>query len=313
MRQSRISELKKYFRDLFRLSSFLASLTSTDVQHTNHIHDLRRRLVTLEHEQSDTLKKYQKLNKDITAVRQKVMIAGEESIDKVFSDNHQFDKFYKAFEDKFRGSEDEILHRLKEHLPLLESLPQELKELPIIDIGCGRGEFLSLLQSSNLKGVGVDTNETMVEYVITKGLEAYATDAFDYLSQAKERSLAAITGFHIVEHIPFESLMALFSEAHRCLAVNGFVLFETPNPETFSVGSHTFYLDPSHLRPIPPQLLAFMLEYVGFTCEIIRLHPIEELPIGLESLYLKKLHTAAFGPADYAVVGRKSTTTNASA
>lgn len=154
--------------------------------------------------------------------------------------------FYKAFEDKFRGTEDEIKTRLLGHISLFTNMPEALKNKPVLDIGCGRGEMLGILGEHNLKAVGVDTNKAMVNHAVTKGYSVYAIDALNYLNSLKTNSLAAITGFHIIEHIPFESLMDILSESYRTVARDGFVLFETPNPETFSVGAHTFYLDPSH-------------------------------------------------------------------
>lgn len=242
------------------------------------------------------------LSKEVAVLKEKVQYLSAGSTP---SSGHRFDQFYKAFEDTFRGSEEVIRDRLFEYVPLFTSLPGDTIKKPVIDIGCGRGEFLSIMRENGFRAVGIDMNDAMVECVKNMGLEAYATDARSYLASLKSSSVAAITGFHIVEHIPFESLMDIFSECYRSVARGGFVLFETPNPETFSVGAHTFYLDPSHQRPVPPRLLQFMLEYAGFACEIIRLHEVEETPRSTTSEVVRKLHKSAYGPADYAVVGRK--------
>lgn len=225
-------------------------------------------------------------------------------VNSTVSDNHAFDNFYKKFEDRFRGGEDVIISRVAEHLPLFENLPANLKKKEIVDIGCGRGEFISVLKEAGFKAMGVDMNGEMVERAKKLGLRAYEGDAQSYLGKQKTSSLAAITGFHIVEHIPFEALMEIFSECYRTVSRGGFVLFETPNPRSVMVGANTFYLDPSHQRPVPSELLAFMLEYAGFMTEVIPLHRLEEeLP---KDDPLHDVHEAIFGYGDYAVVGRKA-------
>lgn len=220
------------------------------------------------------------------------------------ADNHDFDYFYKLFEDKFRGPEDTIKERVAEHLPLFTGLTPKLRKLPIVDIGCGRGEFLSLLKENKLHGIGVDMNKSMVDRAKKIGLNAIENDALTYLSSKGSSELAAITGFHIVEHIPFEVLMQIFEESHRTIAPGGFALFETPNPEALYVGANTFYLDPSHQRPIPSALLAFMLESVGFKSEIIPLHRVKPV-ISTSNKDLSQIHDTLFGYGDYAVVARK--------
>ncbi len=226
-------------------------------------------------------------------------------INDTVADNHRYAESYKKFEDRFRGSEDDISERLKEHLPLFTNLPPKLKKQPIVDIGCGRGELLGILAKNKLRPVGIDMNESMIKRAKDAGHEAHATDAYSYLAKRKSSSLAAITGFHIVEHIPFESLMEIFNEAYRTIDHGGFALFETPNPESLTVGAHTFYLDPSHQRPIPPQLLAFMLEYCGFSTEILYLHPIKDPTIKAINKNVDDLMRSVYGYADYAVLAKK--------
>lgn len=299
-----------------RLPSYIGFFEAKAAQHDQEIASLSQQVAVL----SDLVKTrksleaaYHRLDKRVLDISHRLEAAtilntatkDVAVVNKTVSDNHAFDQFYKSFEDEFRGSEEVIQKRLEEYLPRFEKLPKTLRKKPIVDIGCGRGEMLSLLKQHGLYGVGIDMNKSMVKRATDAGHEAYATDALSYLRTKEEGSLAAITGFHIVEHIPFEALMEIFEACYRTLENGGFVLFETPNPETLSVGSHSFYLDPSHLRPVPPGLLAFMLEYVGFECEIVRLHPIDVLPKSVASRHLRKIYTSIFGPADYAVVGTK--------
>lgn len=228
-----------------------------------------------------------------------------ESVNNTVSDNHEFDYFYKLFEDKFRGSEEDIKQRISEHLPLFLSLPTKTKKLPIIDIGCGRGELLSLLKDNKLKAIGVDMNASMVQRAKKLGYDAVENDALSYLLRQGDSSLAAITGFHIVEHIPFGALLKIFEQCYRTVSSQGFVLFETPNPQAVTVGANTFYLDPSHQRPIPPQLLAFMLESVGFIPEIVPLHRVRP-QLDHQDKIIVEMYETLYGHGDYAVVARKA-------
>lgn len=230
--------------------------------------------------------------------------APERVINNTVADNHTLDHFYKLFEDRFRGTEADVLLRVSEYLPLFKKLPDEVKRKPVVDIGCGRGEFLKFAKKNKLKAIGVDMNKSMVERANSLGYEAIEDDAISYLTKQGSGSLAAITGFHIVEHIPFESLMELFEEAYRCLAPGGFALFETPNPNNIMVGASNFYMDPSHIKPIPPELLAFAMESVGFNTEILRVHPVRET-IEHEDPVIKDVMVMMYGARDYAVAARK--------
>lgn len=317
MRSKKLPYPIKVLTHGIRLPSYISFFEAKNVQHDQMLSDLEHQISELQgdlHKANVLLGTYQKMDDKIIDIYHQMSLSLQENkvtkstatvVNATVSDDHRFDQFYKAFEDKFRGSEELIKTRLLEHLPLFKSLPEVLQKKPIVDIGCGRGELLSVLKENKFKAIGIDMNKSMVNRATEAGFEAHNTDALSYLTTLKTGALSSVTGFHIVEHIPFEPLMAIFKECYRVIDRGGFALFETPNPETLSVGSHTFYLDPSHLRPVPPQLLAFMLEYSGFSCEIIRLHIIDKLPVSVKSPYIRKLYNASFGPADYAVVARK--------
>ncbi len=222
----------------------------------------------------------------------------------LFADDHILDKFYAAFEDRFRGSETMISERQEEYLSYFKNAKLDFKKTPVLDIGSGRGEFLQLLKKNKIRAIGLDINHDMVERSIKKGLEAIEGNALDYLQKTKAQSYGSITGFHIVEHIPFPVLIRIFENTHRVLVENGFVIFETPNPENVVVGSDTFHMDPSHLSPIPPALLSFALETCGFrNIEIRRIHPDEQGETASD--LPESVKTRLFGPRDYAVIGYK--------
>ena len=119
-------------------------------------------------------------------------------------------------------------------------------------------------------------------------------------------SVGAITGFHIVEHVPLKALITLLNEALRVLRPGGVVIFETPNPENVLVGSKYFYMDPTHRNPLPSELLEFLLESRGFEgIEIVNLHPWESARVAGEGELTERFNTYFYGPMDYAIVGRK--------
>ncbi len=185
-------------------------------------------------------------------------------IDIVSNDKHKFDLFYLKFEDTFRGSRENIKERVKVYLPYLEKLPFEKEDIEALDLGCGRGEWMELLTEEGYGVRGIDINSMMVHLSRELGLNAIEADAIEYLSSLEDDSLEVITGFHIIEHLPFESLVKIYGEALRVLKPGGMVIFETPNPNNITVGASSFYTDPTHINPIPPHTTKFILSYSGF-------------------------------------------------
>ncbi|MGF7241924.1 SAM-dependent methyltransferase [Pseudomonas oryzihabitans] len=186
--------------------------------------------------------------------------------------------FYWEFEQLYRGPEFLIKGRLQAYKPVLNHLREALPGCVMVDVGCGRGEWLTLLSENGLRGIGVDTNESMVQRCHEQGLEAHLADALTYLENCASDSLGMVTGFHIVEHIPGDKLQALFTEVFRVLRPGGVVIFETPNPENLLVSTASFYLDPTHLHPLPRQLLQFYAQWAGFSQSfILRLQEQREL------------------------------------
>lgn len=223
-----------------------------------------------------------------------------------FADNHDLDEFYVGFEDNFRGDEAAIKEKVRIYPPIVKASGLDFKKYPAIDIGCGRGELLEAFAEQNIRAIGLDINFTMVERARSSGYEAQQGDAVQYIQSLSANSVGAITGMHIVEHIPFDELVVLFKECYRVLAPGGLVIFETPNPENLMVGIYSFYMDPSHLSPLPPPLLGFALESVGFSkVEIKRLHDAGGQDKVYDDPLLQDLSYRMYGPLDYAAIGTK--------
>jgi O-antigen chain-terminating methyltransferase len=180
------------------------------------------------------------------------------------TDSHVLDHFYAAFEDRFRGSRESIFQKLQVYLPLLELIKTSGLDPLVLDLGCGRGEWLELLQSAGYQAIGIDTNSFFLSQCRDKNLSVIEADVMEYLPSLPSSSVGAVTGFHIVEHLPFNSLIQLLHEILRILQPGGLAIFETPNPENLRVGACGFWSDPTHIRPIFPHTLKFLLEQWGF-------------------------------------------------
>ncbi|MEQ8464867.1 class I SAM-dependent methyltransferase [Coleofasciculus sp. E1-EBD-02] len=216
------------------------------------------------------------------------------------------DAFYVALEDKFRGSREEIIERLKVYLPRIAQAEIDTKNLPILDLGCGRGEWLELLRDEGYVARGLDINQLMLDQCNTKYLDVIESDALTYLKSQPDASLGAVTGFHLIEHLPFSVLINLIEESVRVLKQGGLVIFETPNPQNALVGTHNFYIDPSHLKPLPSALVKFMLEHSGFEqVDIINLHPYDKSFKLSGSPVAERFNEYFYGSQDYAVIGYK--------
>lgn len=214
---------------------------------------------------------------------------------------HLYDALYLNFEERFRGPEAEIKDRLRVYFPYVQQVGEHTGAAPVLDVGCGRGEWLGLLKENNITAKGLDFNDVMVNKCRDAGLAVVRSDAVAYLRGLESESLGMITGFHIVEHLPFTTMLALFDESFRVLKPGGMVIFETPNPENIMVGACSFYTDPSHINPIPPATLSFLVEDRGFVnIEVLRLHPNESVHV--EDPLLNHYFTIG---QDYAVIGYK--------
>jgi O-antigen chain-terminating methyltransferase len=181
--------------------------------------------------------------------------------------------FYRNLEDQFRGSRESIKERVSAYQGFLDLLLESLPEHRALDLGCGRGELLELLTESGFKAQGVDIDEGMLRACRELNLDAIQKDALAALREAEANSLAIVSALHVVEHLPLEALMAIMHEAQRALMPGGFLLMETPNPENIYTAILYFNMDPSHIKPIPPELLRFMTKQSGFeNSSVIRLN-----------------------------------------
>lgn len=244
------------------------AINAVDLRHQQDLHRINENFNNLD---SHLFKHQAQIRKQKTIIKNVSV-----SVDNLIKSNYVPDDFYLAFENKFRGSEAEVTQRLKVYESVIQTIPKSIKPYPFADLGCGRGEWLSILSRNHYKTVGVDINPVISSKLSKKNITLINTDALDYLYGQRSDSHSGVTGFHILEHLDSRIIFKLIKETHRVLAKEGIAIFETPNPENLIVGACNFYYDLTHLKPIHPHTLQFVFEFLGFKkVEILRLHPLD--------------------------------------
>jgi O-antigen chain-terminating methyltransferase len=206
---------------------------------------------------------------------------------------------YGRFAERFRGSQDYVKRGQRIYQPYFAGCRG------VLDIGCGRGEFLETMREAGVPARGIDLDEESVATCRHKGLEAELADLYAHLADLPEASLDGIFCAQVVEHLAPERLPEMIKLCASRLARNGVIVIETPDPECLAIFATHFFLDPTHTRPVPRALLAFYLEEFGVgNLQVHRLSPAVESSPALASLP-EDFRDAFFGGLDYAIVGRK--------
>jgi O-antigen chain-terminating methyltransferase len=206
---------------------------------------------------------------------------------------------YGRFAERFRGTEEYVKAGQQIYLPFFRECRN------VLDIGCGRGEFLEMMQAAGIPAKGIDLAEESVATCRHKTLDAEAADLFVYLENLPEASLDGIFCSQVVEHLPPERLPEMIRLCASRLRKHGVIAIETPNPECLAIFATHFYLDPTHRRPVPHPLLAFYLDEFGVgRLEVRKLSPAAESMPSVKSLP-EDFREAFFGGLDYAILGKK--------
>ena len=224
---------------------------------------------------------------------------------------------YFLFEERFRGSREDIKKRQLAFLPYFEKCSR------VLDIGCGRGEFLEILKNHDIGGIGVDSDPDMRAYCRSRQLEVEHSDAIAYLETLEEKSLDGIFIDQVVEHLEPDYLIRLLALCYQKMKFGYYIVIETVNPLSF-VSFVNFYIDMTHKRPVHPETLQYLLSAAGFReCEKKFFSPVsdegrlkqiggtadmnetERKNIDVYNHNVVMLNTVLFGAQDYAVVGKK--------
>jgi len=224
---------------------------------------------------------------------------------------------YFLFEERFRGSREDIKQRQLAFLPYFEKCSR------VLDIGCGRGEFLEILKDHDIGGIGVDTDPDMVAYGLSRQLDVEHSDAIAYLETLEDRTLDGIFIDQVVEHLEPDYLIRLLALCYQKMKFGYHIVIETVNPLSF-VSFVNFYIDMTHKRPVHPQTLQYLLSAVGFReCEkkffslisdedrlkkinwTADMNATESKNVDVYNHNVEMLNTVLFGAQDYAVVGKK--------
>ncbi len=216
---------------------------------------------------------------------------------------------YLRFQDRVRGTGDQIRASMLRYVQFFEHTE------PVLDLGCGRGEFLELLRDAGIESRGLDANRRMVVECRDKGLDVMEGDLIPYLESLEPESLGGIVLTQVIEHLDLSSCLRLLILARLRLKSGGVLLVETPNPGSLFTHAHGLYLDPTHVRPYHPIFLEFLFKDLGFgSVEVLFGSPPEEFWLlprvegsAFESLNaaFDGLNRLVYGSQDFAVVGRK--------
>jgi len=237
---------------------------------------------------------------------------------------------YVGFEDRFRGSQDEIRARLKDYVPLFrDAVVRGLeggKVAPVLDVGCGRGELLALLKEAGIGARGIDVNAEMVALCRERGFDAEQADALSHLESLPDASLGGLSAIQVVEHLEPAYLARFLETAFHKLRPGAPILLETINPACWMAFFEAYLRDLTHAQPIHPDTLRFLVQASGFSSVDVQYRsPVsdadrlpmvdpssgEDAPpplsatIAAVNAHARQLNARLFSYMDYAVVGRR--------
>ncbi len=257
------------------------------------------------------------IDKKISSQINNLEVEISENEDSKSSEDKNLELNYFVFEERFRGSRDEIKQRQLKYLDYFNGCKN------VIDVGCGRGEFLELLRENNIKAQGLDIDINMVKFCESKELRVNMIDAISFLDEVEDDSLDGIFINQVVEHLKPDYLIKMLNLCYQKLMYGYFIIIETVNPLSF-VSLVNFYIDLSHVKPLHPETMKFLLEIVGFReIELKFYSPIED-KIRLQKIQLDQgmrerekmlvetinrnmdiLNNQLYGPQDYTFFGKK--------
>lgn len=217
---------------------------------------------------------------------------------------------YFDFENHFRGSREDIKSVQQQYVKYFEGRKN------VLDLGCGRGEFLELMKENNINAVGVECYTEFAEYCKMKELNVVEDDAIEYLE--KQEKVGGIFAGQLIEHLKFNQIVKLCELAYEKLEEGAYIILETPNPMSLAIYTHAFYMDPSHNKPIHPLTMEYFMRKVGFKEVEILFTASSKYPLEIPALIsdnidnldafnqsMEEVSKTLFGSQDYAIIGRR--------
>jgi O-antigen chain-terminating methyltransferase len=171
---------------------------------------------------------------------------------------------YVGFEDLFRGSRDDIRGRLESYVPLFDGASD------VLDVGCGRGEFLDLLSARGVRARGIDQNHEMVEGCRSRGFDATEADALAYLRAQSAESIGGLIAVQVVEHLEPPYLLEFLDQAQRVMRSGSTIVLETINAACWLAFFESYIRDITHVRALHPDTLKYLVTASGFVDAEIR-------------------------------------------
>ena len=172
--------------------------------------------------------------------------------------------FYTEFENNFRGSREQIINVLSNYDGLIDYILNIDNNPSLLDIGSGRGEWIQKCKAKGFNSIGLELDPKMVDDCKKLNLNIKQGDALSLLDDFAEDSFSIVSAFHVIEHMNHENINELLIQSKRILKPDGLLILETPSIDNIMVSSKSFYIDPTHINPIHPDLLAFMSKRNGF-------------------------------------------------
>jgi SAM-dependent methyltransferase len=314
-------EVRRYVDPIIsRQTEFNASTVRSSIQTSQGLFELNQRQQELERTWSSL---NNKMEKDIQAKAWLAQVLenrvqkglAQKCVPPLIASKENLNYF--LFEERFRGSRENITKRQLEFLPFFEKCSH------VLDIGCGRGEFLEILKNHDIGGIGVDIDPDMVAYCRSLRLNVEHSDAIAYLERLEDKTLDGIFIDQVVEHMEPDYLIRLLALCHQKMKFGYYVVVETVNPLSF-VSFVNFYIDMTHKRPVHPETLLYLFNASGFReCEEKFFSPVsdelilkkievtadmnatERKNIEIYDNNIEMLNSVLFGNQDYAVVGKK--------
>jgi SAM-dependent methyltransferase len=223
--------------------------------------------------------------------------------------NREFHPWFsnERFESKFRGAEADLLDRY-------DDLARRFVGCDgVVDLGCGRGEFIELLRTHGVSACGVEIDPSLVDRCRTKDLDVVHADAVEWLAAAADGTLGGISMIQVIEHLSAQQRVDVVRLAADKLRPGGRLLIETVNPQSLYIFARAFYVDPTHDTPVHPAYLEFLLKEAGFgeiaiewrsdppADEVLQAVPASENPADLGGDNVGRVNRLLFGPQDYAI------------